>query len=370
MRAPLLLAIFAVFSIACVDESVTNAQQAAEVNSNAAIDKLLTERRDILATRVDMLAMQYASGATTLDTLVRSRDQLFDAELQLVKEKDQRVLLYQKRLDNMRELENTLKGQFNAGKCTLEATLSVTAGRLQAEIDLLRECPDDTRSDCPQKQRMESEIARALAYSNDSPRLTSHVVIGRLVFDGSGDAQQDVKTQMDIWPEGYFVTLVGDKSHPLSFRAHGYFPLDVSPREATGQPLDLGTIRMRRLLPAEHASLTGVLKFEGDGVPAKVVAAANIVLKRNTPGNHAGDSYGSYENTRYHGRLIPLELTATGEIRGSGFSPAEYELTVSTEGYVTKKVPLRFRAGQTLDLGTVEIEKPKRTFRHRPCEPL
>ena len=214
----------------------------------------------------------------------------------------------------------------------------------------------DTRNLCPQTERMDSEIARALAYPNDWPRLTSHVVIGRLALNGSGDVQRDVKTQMDIWPGGYFVALVGKKDRPLSFRAHGYYPLDIS----LSEPLDLGTIRMRRVRPAERAHLTGVLNFEGGGVPSQVVATADIVQKKNTPGNHAADRYGRYKNTNYQGHPIPLEVTADGELRGNGFSSAEYELTVSAEGYVTKRMPIQFRAGETLDVGTLNIERPKR----------
>ncbi|MFC1738670.1 TlpA family protein disulfide reductase [Planctomycetota bacterium] len=215
----------------------------------------------------------------------------------------------------------------------------------------------DTQILCPQTERMDSEIARALAYSSDWPQLTSNVVIGRLILDGYGDVQRDIKTQMDIWPDGYFVALVGEKDKPLSFRAHGCYPLDIS--LGLDKPLDLGIIRMRRVPPAKQARLTGVLNFEGGGVPSQVVATADIVQKKNTPGNHAADRYGRYKNTNYQGHPIPLEVTADGELRGSGFSPAEYELTVSAEGYVTKSMPIQFRAGETLDFGTLNIERPK-----------
>ena len=49
------------------------------------------------------------------------------------------MTLYQKRLDNMRALEDTVKKRYEAGQSTLESKLSATAARLQAEIDLLRE---------------------------------------------------------------------------------------------------------------------------------------------------------------------------------------------------------------------------------------
>jgi outer membrane protein TolC len=81
----------------------------------------------------------YTAGSVSLTTILAGRDQLLDAELQLAKTKEQRLTLYQERLDNMRALEDAVKKRYEAGQSTLESKLSATAARLQAEIDLLRE---------------------------------------------------------------------------------------------------------------------------------------------------------------------------------------------------------------------------------------
>ena len=139
MQARSLLYLIVVLSIACVAGSFTIAQQATESDSHAALNELLTKRRDTLKQRVDVLEQMHADGSLSLTAVLAGRDQLLDAELQLAKTKEQRLTLYQKRLDNMRALEDMVKKRYEAGQITLDSTLSARAARLQAEIDLLRE---------------------------------------------------------------------------------------------------------------------------------------------------------------------------------------------------------------------------------------
>ena len=138
MQARSLMYPVIVLSIACLAFSFTIAQQATESDSHAALNELLTKRRDTLKTRVDVLEQMHADGRLPLTTVVAGRDQLLDAELQLAKTKEQRLLLYQKRIENMRALEDTIKRRYENGRSSLESALSATAARLQAEIDLLR----------------------------------------------------------------------------------------------------------------------------------------------------------------------------------------------------------------------------------------
>ena len=139
MQVRSLVCLIVVLSIACAAGSFTIAQQATGSDSGAALNELLTKRRDTLKERADVLEQMYTDGSVSLTTILAGRDQLLDAELQLVKTKEQRLTLYQKRLDNMRALEDTVKKRYEAGQSTLESKLSATAARLQAEIDPLRE---------------------------------------------------------------------------------------------------------------------------------------------------------------------------------------------------------------------------------------
>ncbi len=137
------IALVAILSIAGVAGSFGYAQQETESDSRAVLNELLTERRDTLAKRVVTLETKFAQGQLIIDAVIAARDQLLDAELQLVKTKKQRVAIYQKRIDNMRELEDSVKRRLDNGLATPESLLSATAARLQAEIDLVREGDGD-----------------------------------------------------------------------------------------------------------------------------------------------------------------------------------------------------------------------------------
>lgn len=139
MQARSLVFLIVGLSIACVAGSFTIAQQTTESDSQAVLNELLKKRRDTLAERVVALEKKLAEGQLKIESVVAARDQLLDAELQLVKTKKQRVAIYQKRIDNMRELEASLKLQYENGIATPESLLLATAARLQAEIDLARE---------------------------------------------------------------------------------------------------------------------------------------------------------------------------------------------------------------------------------------
>jgi hypothetical protein len=102
---------------------------------------LLTKRRDILLQRVKSVALhlQFGEGYIRTDTLPTAFNQLLDAELQLAKTKEQRLIPYKRRLDNMRMLEHEYKIKNEDGILARHDVLWATALRLQAEIDLHRE---------------------------------------------------------------------------------------------------------------------------------------------------------------------------------------------------------------------------------------
>ena len=96
----------------------------------------MKERRDVLFQRVALLEKQLALGETDPATVLTARDQLFQAELRLVTTKEERLTIYQKRLESMRAIEKFVKKIFDNEESSQVAMLAATAARLQAEIDL------------------------------------------------------------------------------------------------------------------------------------------------------------------------------------------------------------------------------------------
>ena len=133
------IALIVILSTVSVADSFAFAQQETESDSSVVLNELLTERRDTLAKRLATLETKSAQGQLKIDAVIAARDQLLDAELQLAKTKEQRLAIFQKRIDNMRELEDSVKLQNENGLATPESLLAATAARLQAEIDLVRE---------------------------------------------------------------------------------------------------------------------------------------------------------------------------------------------------------------------------------------
>ena len=99
----------------------------------------MIQRRDVLLQLVKQLEKKFSQGHCKVDSVVAARGQLLDAELELATTKDKRLEILQKRIKNLRELEDSLNILHQAGKTTLDTLLSARAARLKAEIELVRE---------------------------------------------------------------------------------------------------------------------------------------------------------------------------------------------------------------------------------------
>ena len=64
---------------------------------------------------------------------------MLDAELQLAKNREDRIRILAERLKAARELETVTKHRHQAAAVSLDSWLTAKAERLQAEVDLLRE---------------------------------------------------------------------------------------------------------------------------------------------------------------------------------------------------------------------------------------
>jgi hypothetical protein len=209
--------------------------------------------------------------------------------------------------------------------------------------------PLPTVKDAPCKEALEAKIAQAK--KTVERYQTGHVVVGRVVLDGSGDPR-DVIAQMEILPGGYFAGETKDLRRPISFRMHQYAPLDVELKGLSGDMVDIGTIHMRQLPTEELASLKGRIELEG----CDSAAAASVTLSVargpvNTPHNGSAPR-------KHWPSPIKADSRSDGTVTASGFSPMEYYCTVTAPGYVKQSFPVTFKPGKVFDLGTIKLERP------------
>ena len=114
------LACITIVATAFIIGSFTNAQEATESDSRTELTELLIERRDVLKKRVDVLEQKLSQGLLKVDSVVAAREQHLGAELQLVTTQQHRLEIYQKRIYNMRKLEDGVKIRQQAGQTTME----------------------------------------------------------------------------------------------------------------------------------------------------------------------------------------------------------------------------------------------------------
>ncbi len=115
------------------------AEPAAGEETAAALERLLSQRRDTLQELVDFVELQYREGHAQLDAVVRASESLIDAQLDLAVDKSERIALRERRVENMKRLEELAKASRDVARVNNAEVLSATATRLKAEIELLRE---------------------------------------------------------------------------------------------------------------------------------------------------------------------------------------------------------------------------------------
>jgi hypothetical protein len=215
---------------------------------------------------------------------------------------------------------------------------------------LMSGCAPSTIEQCPNKQELEDQIANA---RKAVQRFRGgHVIVGRVVLDGKGD-ERDIKAQMEILPGGYFAGATKDLIRPVGFRMHQYAPFDLQLKGMKGDLVDVGTIRMKKLNEDELVDFKAQIVLEQGGD----LSRASILLSDrhgpvNTPSNGTSPR-------RYWPSPIKIPVLKDGMASASGFSPIEYWCRVTSPGYLEKSFSIEFKAGQTFDLGTVTLERPK-----------
>ena len=103
------------------------------------LQSLLTERRDTLRQIVNLVESYYKQGNETLGNVIKARNDLLDAELNIANTHAERIRIRKEQVKNYRELEDGLTARHTSGEITSFEILVAKAMRLDAEIQLLRE---------------------------------------------------------------------------------------------------------------------------------------------------------------------------------------------------------------------------------------
>jgi hypothetical protein len=215
-------------------------------------------------------------------------------------------------------------------------------------------CDSNTIEQCPNREKLEAKIAKARKAIQKHE--WGHVIVGRVVLDGDGEVRY-VNAQMEILPEGYFAGPIRDLVRPVGFRMHQYAPHDIQlkgmKKNKKRDLVDVGTIHMRPLNEDQLVDLKAQVVLEEDGDPSQ----ASILLSvRNGPVNTPSNGT---EPRRYWPEPIKIPVQGNGLAKASGFSPIRYWCRVKAPSYLEKSFQIEFKTGQTLDLGTITLEKPK-----------
>jgi hypothetical protein len=190
-----------------------------------------------------------------------------------------------------------------------------------------------------------------------SPRSSDFVIVGRLVGEEWDDLSrvysqfhnggQVESAQMQIHGEGYFVRKVARSGRRYGFRRQGYLPLDLI---ATGEPgtvVYLGEFRLKPVSEATGAAVRGRVLLDGS---APAGAPAGVSLTIACPPMKGGGQYLSDDSSS-------AVVSRSGEFSASGLSPTDYSLRCSAPGYVTQGRSVVLRSGETLDVGTIALER-------------
>jgi hypothetical protein len=230
----------------------------------------------------------------------------------------------------------------------------VFAAALPIVLVIMGGCDSNTIEQCPNREELEAKITKAR--ERVQKRKMGHAIVGRVVLDGAGDVR-DVKAQMDILDEGYFAGPTKDLSRPVGFRMHQYAPYDLQlkglKKDKEIDLVDVGTIHMKPLNKDKLVDFKATVGLEEGG---DLLQASILLSVRNGPVNTPSNGT---EPRRYWPEPIKIEVQGNGLAKASGFSPINYWCIVKAPDYLKKSFEIEFKEGQTLDLGTITLEKPK-----------
>jgi hypothetical protein len=132
-----------------------------------------------------------------------------------------------------------------------------------------------------------------------------------------------------------------------------YAPYDLQLKGMKGDLVDVGTIHMKPLNKDKLADFKAKVALEEGGD----LSQASVLLSVwdgpvNTPS-------GGTQPGPCCPKPIKIPVQGNGLASASGFSPINYRCRVKAPDYLEKSFVIEFKEGQTLDLGTITLEKPR-----------
>jgi hypothetical protein len=103
------------------------------------ISTVTSELLETLRQWVRVNEQMYEVGAVQIETVIRSHQKLFEAQLDVAGSRSERIRILEARMQSFRELEKAVEQQHGAGRSSTSQLLATKAERLAAELALLRE---------------------------------------------------------------------------------------------------------------------------------------------------------------------------------------------------------------------------------------
>jgi outer membrane protein TolC len=134
MPAPILT----VLAVTLLMSSASSQEKPKERREESAkkVRELQKERIETLKELVDHAATSYKSGVASYEELLEASMMLLKAELDVAEKDSDRITLYKKGVDALKEYEDFAKMMKSVGKGTGAAVLKIKAMRLEVEIAL------------------------------------------------------------------------------------------------------------------------------------------------------------------------------------------------------------------------------------------
>ena len=176
----------------------------------------------------------------------------------------------------------------------------------------------------------------------------AHVVVGQVRLEEPSDELQIV-SRTQILDDGYFAAFLAP-SRTLSFRAHGYEPLDITPPSDAGKLVRVGENVMEKTPRDQLASLKGRVV----GPDAVSSGKAKVLLKVDwappiwlDEGRECASVAQSVVESR--------QISFGEEFIFNGLSPIPYEIEITSEGYNSVSRTVTPQRGETMVVEDIQM---------------
>ena len=239
-------------------------------------------------------------------------------------------------------------------KLAVAAVVLVTAATGSSILLTARAEPAAAPAAAPVTYSEELQKRIAAARKEVAMRQSGVVVVGRVVLDGPDDPRM-VNSQMEILADGTFATAAKDPFGPIGFRMNGYAPFDLDLNGKTGDPLDVGEIKLRSLAENETVAFNAPLTLEDSNDPT--VAKATLSITSGPVNTLSGGTEG---RPRWPAP-IRATIDKSGSVHAAGLSPTTYYCSISARGYVSKGFEVDLKNG---DVAAIALERARHATLH------